>query len=137
MALKISTLIISFLIAAFMLVGMVNMYSELFTTYNVPGTKNISITDDASILSDDLIGMGDRFKDAQGITDNIGIVIEGGWAAITTVLTFPDVMLNAFAAIATDNPNYEIPGWISSLVTIAVWAVFIFVILKIIFKVEV
>lgn len=133
---KISSLIISFVIAAFMLTGMINLYSDLFRQYDTPDTFNISLQNNASDISGGISNIAERFREPKGFLENVGMIIEGGWTAIVTVLTFPNILINAFGTIEKGS-QYTIPSWIGLLVNVLVWGVFVFAIFKVIFKVDV
>jgi hypothetical protein len=132
---KISSLVIVFVIMAFVLTGMGSFYSELFSNYNTPDYENISIQANATNIAGDIINIGQRFQEPKGFLENVGMVIEGGWSAITTVLNFPSIMINTVAQIA--GGVSFIPNWLAPLISFIVWAVFVFAIFKVIFKVEI
>ncbi len=133
---KISTLLISFFIAAFMLTGMITFYSDLFGNYGTEGTESISIQNNATNIVGDVQQIGERYKDPEGFLENVGMVIEGGWSAITTVLSFPELLSNAFGTIAAGS-IYKVPNWVGLLINAVVWSIIVFAVARIIFKVEI
>lgn len=143
---KMSSLIIGFLIFGFILTGMTQFYGDLFTTYNTPNSQNISIDVDES-RDEVTTGVQDISKnlsqteggDTGEYDDPLWLVTLNAWGkGMITLLTFPGKMMAAVTNLAGGVNNvFAIPEWVMNLISAVVWSIFTFTILYIVFKVRI
>jgi len=132
---KVSILLIGFVISAFMLTGMIGFYSDLFNNYSVPNTAGITINDTAQNLTGQVEDMQTTFKDPDNLGDVIGLIVTGGYAAVTTLFSFPELIANSVTTVMTGVP-FSLPSFIGDIINAVIWIIFVFAFIHIVFKVK-
>ena len=145
---RVTSLILGFLVFGFLITGMTSFYGDLFHTYDTPNSFNISVdvSDERDQTYTDIRDVGENSTDYGSDPDDpydnplssgiIGTFTKG----ISTLFNFPGQIAGAVESIVKGVggiQNFNIPDWVSTMISAVVWVMLTAMALKILFKVKV